>query len=100
MGLFRKMLSVSTIGAIDFRSDKERTAAYTRETMRQAKAQTKLLRGALADEPTVEAEADEKVAARKAADRKVAEARFLLDDGKLTPAQFDEILRDARKGRA
>lgn len=30
MGLIRKTASVSTLGLIDFRSDKERTAAYTR----------------------------------------------------------------------
>lgn len=32
MGLTRKILSVSTAGLVDFRSDKERTAAYTRQT--------------------------------------------------------------------
>ncbi|MDX3525042.1 hypothetical protein P1P75_00880 [Streptomyces sp. ID05-39B] len=44
MGLFRKTLSVSTLGAVDFRSDKERTAAYTKATKKQAKKQTKLLK--------------------------------------------------------
>lgn len=29
MGLIRKMTSVATVGAIDFRSDKERTARNT-----------------------------------------------------------------------
>jgi hypothetical protein len=32
MGLFRKMTSLSTLGAVDFRSDKERIARYTRQT--------------------------------------------------------------------
>ena len=32
MGITRKLLSVSTAGLVDFRSDKERTAAYTRQT--------------------------------------------------------------------
>lgn len=32
MGLFRKLASTVTVGAIDFRSDKERTAMYARQT--------------------------------------------------------------------
>jgi large subunit ribosomal protein L7/L12 len=44
MGLIRKMMSVSSLGAVDFRSDKERTAAYTKAAMREAKKQTELQR--------------------------------------------------------
>lgn len=44
MGLFRKITSVSTLGAVDFRSDKERTAAYTRRSAREARRQTRILR--------------------------------------------------------
>lgn len=44
MGITRKMLSVSTLGLVDFRSDKERTAAYTKEQAKQARKQTKLLK--------------------------------------------------------
>jgi ribosomal protein S11 len=44
MGLTRKILSVSTLGAVDFRSDKERAAAYARTAKRHAKKQTKLLK--------------------------------------------------------
>ncbi len=44
MGLMRKMMSVSTMGAVDFRSDKERTAAYTKAAKKQAKEQTQLMR--------------------------------------------------------
>jgi hypothetical protein len=44
MGIIRKTMSVSTLGAVDFRSDKERTAAYAKATKKQAKAQTKLLK--------------------------------------------------------
>lgn len=44
MGLIRKMMSVSTLGAVDFRSDKERTASYGRAVKRESKKQTKLLR--------------------------------------------------------
>jgi ribosomal protein L7/L12 len=44
MGLIRKMMSVSSMGAVDFRSDKERTAAYTKAAMKEAKKQTALQR--------------------------------------------------------
>lgn len=44
VGMFRKVLSVSSVGLVDFRSDKERTAAYTKATKKQAKKQTKLLK--------------------------------------------------------
>jgi hypothetical protein len=44
MGLTRKLMSVSTLGAVDFRSDKERTAAYTKATKKQAKQQTKIMK--------------------------------------------------------
>jgi beta-phosphoglucomutase-like phosphatase (HAD superfamily) len=43
MGLFRKMTSMSTLGAVDFRSDKERIAKSGAQTAKQAKEQTKLL---------------------------------------------------------
>lgn len=46
MGLTRKMMSMSTVGLVDFRSDKERTAAYTKALKNEAKAQTKLLKKA------------------------------------------------------
>lgn len=38
------MMSVGTVGLVDFRSDKERTAAYTKATKKQATKQTKLLK--------------------------------------------------------
>jgi hypothetical protein len=51
MGLFRKMTSVSTLGAVDFRSDKERTARKSakgaraaKRTAAEARQQTALLR--------------------------------------------------------
>lgn len=43
MGLFRKPLSVSTLGLVDFRSDKGRIAAYTKATKKESKEQTKPL---------------------------------------------------------
>ena len=52
MGLFRKIASVSTLGAVDLRSDKERTARKTAKgaraakvSAREAQAQTRLLAG-------------------------------------------------------
>ncbi len=39
MGLFRKMTSVLTLGAVDLRSDKERIAMYTRQTRNAVRAQ-------------------------------------------------------------
>ena len=41
MGLTRKLLSVATVGAVDFRSDKERMAASARKGARAAKAQVR-----------------------------------------------------------
>jgi hypothetical protein len=44
VGLFRKMTSLSTLGAVDFKSDKERTANYTKAAAKEAKEQTRLMR--------------------------------------------------------
>lgn len=38
MGLMRKMTSVSTLGLVGYRSDKERTAKYTRQTRNATRA--------------------------------------------------------------
>jgi hypothetical protein len=40
MGLMRKMMSVSSLGAVDFKSDKERTASYTKTSAKEAKKQS------------------------------------------------------------
>lgn len=50
MGLFRKTLSISTLGAVDFRSDKERTAAYAKATKKQTKKQTKIMKKQLKEQ--------------------------------------------------
>lgn len=39
MGLIRKVTSVSTLGLVDFRSEKERTARYTKQTRNAVRAQ-------------------------------------------------------------
>ena len=38
MGLIRKTMSLGTLGMVDFRSDKERTAKYTRQTRNATRA--------------------------------------------------------------
>jgi hypothetical protein len=43
VGIIRKSISVSTLGLVDFRSDKERIARSTRKSAKQAKEQAKLL---------------------------------------------------------
>ncbi|MEN8652884.1 hypothetical protein ABCR94_20400 [Streptomyces sp. 21So2-11] len=42
MGIIRKSMSVTTLGVVDFRSDKERTAAYAKATKKQAKLAKKM----------------------------------------------------------
>lgn len=43
MGLLRKITSVSTVGLVDFRSDKERIARNTKATAKAVRQQTKAL---------------------------------------------------------
>ncbi len=43
MGAIRKTFSVLTFGLIDFRSDKERTARYTKKSSKEAAKQTELM---------------------------------------------------------
>jgi hypothetical protein len=44
MGFTRKMMSLGTVGLVDFRSDKERTASYTQAAKKEAKKQTRLMK--------------------------------------------------------
>lgn len=44
MGMIRKTLSISTIGLIDFQSDKERAARSSRLTKRATKKQNRLIK--------------------------------------------------------
>lgn len=43
MGVIRKTMSLSTMGLVDFKSDKERMAASARKTKRATKKTNKLL---------------------------------------------------------
>jgi hypothetical protein len=38
------MMSMGTLGAVDYRSDKERTAAYTKGVRKEARKQTELMK--------------------------------------------------------
>lgn len=64
MGLTRKLMSMGTLGAVDFRSDKERIASYTKATKKQAQEQTKMMKRAQRADSL--AEAERKLAAVKA----------------------------------
>lgn len=44
MGIIRKTLSVSTVGLVDFKSDKERMAASARKTKSAARKTNRLLK--------------------------------------------------------
>ncbi|WJN63301.1 hypothetical protein [Streptomyces phage phiScoe54] len=44
MGVTRKVMSASTFGLVDWKSDKERMAASARKTKRAAKKTNKLLK--------------------------------------------------------
>jgi hypothetical protein len=44
MGLLRKSLSLSTVGLIDYKSDKERIAASTRKNKNATRKTNKLLK--------------------------------------------------------
>lgn len=46
MGITRKLLSASSLGLIDYRSDKERIARSARLTKRAVKTQNRMLRSA------------------------------------------------------
>lgn len=78
MGLTRKMLSISTLGAVDFRSDKERTARNTAKTAKSAKVQARAAAVA-ARQAEIVARAQEATAAaaQRAADAAEAQTRLL-----------------------
>ena len=44
MGLIRKTISLSSVGLVDFKSDKERIAASTRKTKTATRKTNKLLK--------------------------------------------------------
>ena len=44
MGITRKMLSVSTLGAVDYRSAKDKTVRNTRKALREQRRQTAALK--------------------------------------------------------
>jgi hypothetical protein len=112
VGLFRKMASASTLGMVDMRSDKERTARktakaarYAKVAAREAQAQTKLMeqqhRPLQPSQALLEA-AEARRVARGAGSRplpeRLAELNALWEAGTITVAERDarraEILRE------
>lgn len=51
MGVTRKLMSLSSLGLVDFRSDKERIARSTRRTDKAVRAQTKTVRAQQREAP-------------------------------------------------
>jgi hypothetical protein len=77
MGMIRKLTAVSTLGLVDYRSDKERTARYTKQTRDELRKQRKQDAPGQAQELPGESIADE---LRKLAD--------LRDAGLLSDEEF------------
>ena len=115
VGLFRKVASVSSLGAVDFRSDKERTARKTAKGARyakvaakeaqeqtrimQAEAEARRLRDSQSEFVGRQAVApvNQQPAARSLPER-LAELAALCEQGVITPAERDarreELLRE------
>jgi hypothetical protein len=92
MGLIRKTMSLGTAGLVDFRSDKERTAAYTKAAKKEARKQTQLMQQqaaarALDARRGRRADAAEPAAPGSLADE-LAKLAALRDSGVLTEAEF------------
>ena len=108
MGLMRKMMSVSSLGAVDFKSDKERTATYTKTSAKEAKKQsaeahrqTAILERMAATNASHENAPFPVANSSAPADTLAADLRELAelrDSGILTPAEFDEQ-KQRRLGR-
>ena len=85
MGLMRKLASVSTAGAIDFRSDKERTARNTKKVLQETRKQTELLSRparVAPSAPVIAVASEDRVA-------KIERLVALRDQGALTPEEFE-----------
>ncbi len=91
MGLTRKLSSVATAGAIDFRSDKERTASAAASTARSAKKQTRLLekQNKLIADGAGTPVAAAAVAAPPTLASQIADLGALRDQGILTDSEFE-----------
>lgn len=123
MGFTRKLMSVSTAGLVDFRSDKERTARktakgarYAKVAAKEAQAQTQIMRADSLAQQAANAEqrrlaavayqkrvkADEAAAAPQPAARPIAERlaqlNAMCDQNLITVTERDarraEILRE------
>ena len=92
MGLIRKTMSLGTAGLVDFRSDKERTAAYTKAAKKEARKQTQLMQQQAAaralDALRGRREAAAEPAGTGSVADEVAKLAALRDSGVLTEAEF------------
>ena len=92
MGITRKLLSVHTAGLVDFRSDKERTAAHTKAAKKEARKQTQLMRQQAAAQTLAALRGRDEDAAEPAGTGSVADElaklAALRDSGVLTEAEF------------
>jgi hypothetical protein len=91
VGLTRKLMSLSTLGAVDMRSDKERTAAYTRASKNEAKKQTKMMKQASRNATSPSVEAAARLRAARAQEEEVADLRRELASlrGQIADADSD-----------
>ena len=92
MGLIRKTMSLGTVGMVDFRSDKERTAAYTKATKKEARKQTLLMRQQAAAETLAalkgRGEASVEPAGTVGVAEELTKLAALRDSGVLTDEEF------------
>jgi hypothetical protein len=92
MGLFRKTMSLGTAGLVDFRSDKERTAAYTKAAKKEARKQTQLMRQQAAAQTLAalrgRSEGSEEPAGPGSVADELAKLAALRDSGVLSEDEF------------
>lgn len=85
MGLIRKSMSLSTMGMVDFRSDKERIARSTRITARNT---SKLVRAARVEVVTITEQATPVPVLAVDVAQQVKELTRLRDSGELSSWEF------------
>jgi hypothetical protein len=98
VGLIRKTMSLGTAGLVDFRSDKERTAAYTKAAKKEARKQTLLMRQQAAAQALAAARGAQQAAPQQATTQQPAgtvgvaeeltKLAALRDSGVLTEEEF------------
>ncbi len=94
MGIFRKVTSISTLGMVDMRSDKERIARSAHQSAGEAKKQTKLMQEQFAVQQRLAAKAQQfatpvpmATAGRSTAAQRIAQLGSLLQQQLITPQE-------------